>query len=72
MSGLSGHMFRTRFRQQIVADFLPPSCPRKTQRLIILCGGMPSIPRKQSLSESLAAKSPTLRKERGRVGPRWR
>jgi pimeloyl-ACP methyl ester carboxylesterase len=30
--------------------------PRKTQRLIILCDGMPSIPRKQSLSEFLAAK----------------
>ena len=49
-------MFRTRFRQQIVAEFLPPSRPRKAQRLIILCDGMPSIPRKQSLSEFLAAK----------------
>jgi pimeloyl-ACP methyl ester carboxylesterase len=49
-------MFRTRFRQQIVAEFLPPSRPRKAQRLIILCDGMPSIPRKQPLSEFLAAK----------------
>ena len=53
---MSGHMFRTRFRQQIVAEFLPPSRPRKVQRLIILCDGMPSIPRKQTLSEFLAAK----------------
>jgi dipeptidyl aminopeptidase/acylaminoacyl peptidase len=49
-------MFRTRFRQQIVAEFLPPSRPRKAQRLIILCDGMPSIPRKQPLMEFLAAK----------------
>jgi pimeloyl-ACP methyl ester carboxylesterase len=49
-------MFRTRFRQQIVAEFLPPSRPRKAQKLVILCDGMPSIPRKQPLSEFLAAK----------------
>jgi pimeloyl-ACP methyl ester carboxylesterase len=49
-------MFRTRFRQQIVAEFLPPTRERQVQRLIILCDGMPSIPRKQSLSEFLAAK----------------
>jgi dipeptidyl aminopeptidase/acylaminoacyl peptidase len=47
-------MFRTRFKDQIVAEFLPPSRPRKTQKLIILCDGMPSIPRKQPLSEFLA------------------
>src|SRR5580693_4423815 len=50
------NMFRTRFKEQIVAEFLPPSRPHKTQKLIILCDGMPSIPRKQSLSEFLAAK----------------
>jgi pimeloyl-ACP methyl ester carboxylesterase len=49
-------MFRTRFREQVVAEFLPPNRERKTQKLIILCDGMPSIPRKQSLSEFLAAK----------------
>jgi pimeloyl-ACP methyl ester carboxylesterase len=53
---MSGHMFRTRFREQIVVEFLPPSRPRKAERLIILCEGMPSIPRKQSLCEFLAAK----------------
>ena len=49
-------MFRTRFRDEIVAEFLPPLRPRKNQRLIILCDGMPSIPRKQSLAEFLAGK----------------
>ena len=44
-------MFRARFKNEIVAEFLPPSRTRKKQRLIILCDGMPSIPRKQSLSE---------------------
>jgi esterase/lipase len=47
-------MFRTRFKDQIVAEFLPPARPRKKQRCIILCDGMPSIPRKQSLAEFLA------------------
>src|ERR1700735_4643306 len=49
-------MFRTRFKDQIVAEFLPPLHSRKTQKLIILCDGMPSIPRKQPLSEFLAAR----------------
>lgn len=49
-------MFRTRFKNEILAEFLPPSRPRKKQKLIILCDGMPSIPRKQPLSEFLAAK----------------
>jgi pimeloyl-ACP methyl ester carboxylesterase len=49
-------MFRTRFKDEIVAEFLPPLRPRKKQRLIILCDGMPSIPRKQSLAEFLAGK----------------
>jgi dipeptidyl aminopeptidase/acylaminoacyl peptidase len=49
-------MFRTRFKDEIVAEFLPPTRTTRKQRLIILCDGMPSIPRKQPLSESLAAK----------------
>src|SRR5258708_38380798 len=53
---MAGPMFRTRFRQQILAEFLPPTRERKTQKVVILCGGMPSIPRKQSLSEFLATK----------------
>jgi pimeloyl-ACP methyl ester carboxylesterase len=49
-------MFRTRFKNEIVAEFLPPTRKAKKQRLIILCDGMPSIPRKQTLSEFLAGK----------------
>jgi pimeloyl-ACP methyl ester carboxylesterase len=49
-------MFRTRFKNEIVAEFLPPSRIRKKHKLIVLCDGMPSIPRKQPLSEFLAAK----------------
>lgn len=49
-------MFRTRFKQEIVAEFLPPSRPRRAQKLIILCDGMPSIPGKQPLAEFLAGK----------------
>jgi pimeloyl-ACP methyl ester carboxylesterase len=49
-------MFRARFKGEIVAEFLPALRLRKTQRLIILCDGMPSIPRKQSLVEFLSGK----------------
>lgn len=49
-------MFRTRFKRQIVTEFLPPARPGKKQRVIILCDGMPSIPRKQPLAEFLAGK----------------
>jgi len=48
--------FRTRFKKEIVAEFLPPARPRKKQRVIILCDGMPGLPRKQALLEFLAAK----------------
>jgi alpha-beta hydrolase superfamily lysophospholipase len=50
------HMFRTRFKNEIVAEFLPPSRALKKQRLVILCDGMPSIPRKQPLAEFLSRK----------------
>ena len=49
-------MFRTRFCQDIVAEFLPPARERKRQRVIVLCDGMPSIPRKQALVEFLSQK----------------
>ena len=49
-------MYRTRFARDIVTEFLPPARTRKIQKAIILCDGMPSIPRKQSLSEFLSAK----------------
>jgi pimeloyl-ACP methyl ester carboxylesterase len=47
-------MFRTRFKREILAEFLPPSRPRKKARVILLCDGMPSIPRKQPLAEFLS------------------
>ena len=49
-------MFRTRFKKDIVAEFLPPARPGKKQKVIVLCDGMPSIPRKQSLMEFLSGK----------------
>jgi len=47
-------MFRTRFKRDIVTEFLPPLRVRKRQKVILLCDGMPSIPRKQPLAEFLA------------------
>jgi pimeloyl-ACP methyl ester carboxylesterase len=49
-------MFRTRFKDEIVAEFLPPARTQKEQRVIILCDGMPSVPRKQPLCEFLSRK----------------
>jgi len=49
-------MLRTRFAGDVVTEFLPPVRSGKTQRAIILCDGMPSIPRKQPLAEFLSAK----------------
>ncbi|MGA7303175.1 MAG: hypothetical protein WBX10_22840, partial [Candidatus Sulfotelmatobacter sp.] len=49
-------MFRTRLKKEIVAEILPPARAGKRQRVIILCDGMPSIPRKQGLCEFLAGR----------------
>lgn len=49
-------MLRTRFKDEIVAEFLPPSRAQKKDRVIVLCDGMPSIPRKQPLAEFLSAR----------------
>jgi hypothetical protein len=49
-------MFRTRFNGGIVAEFLPPARAGKEHRVIVLCDGMPSIPRKQPLAEFLSRK----------------
>jgi dipeptidyl aminopeptidase/acylaminoacyl peptidase len=49
-------MFRARFAGDIVTEFLPPVRPGKTTRVIVLCDGMPSIPRKQPLAEFLCGK----------------
>ena len=75
-SAKAKEMFRTRFKGEIVAEFLPPVVKvtrrgagnRKESReqrykqrhdrkqVIILCDGMPGIPRKQPLAEFLAGK----------------
>jgi len=49
-------IYRARLKRRIVAEFLPPVRGRKEQRVIVLCDGMPSIPRKQPLMEFLAGK----------------
>ena len=49
-------IFRTRFKKEIVAEFLPPARQGKKQKVIILCDGMSGMPRKQPLMEFLAAK----------------
>ncbi len=59
-------MFRTRFKKEIVAEFLPPARLRKKQRVILLCDGMPSMPRKQPLAQFLAQKGYWV------FYPRWR
>ena len=59
-------MFRTRFKKEIVAEFLPPARSSKQQKVIILCDGMPSIPRKQALVEFLSGKGYWV------FYPRWR
>ena len=59
-------MFRTRFKKEIVAEFLPPARSSKKQQVIILCDGMPSIPRKQPLAEYLSRKGYWV------FYPRWR
>lgn len=59
-------MFRTRFKREIVAEFLPPVRKRKRQRVIVLCDGIPAIPTKQSLMLFLAEKGYWV------FYPRWR
>jgi hypothetical protein len=59
-------MFRTRFKNDIVAEFLPPIRQGKRHKVIILCDGMPSIPTKQQLVEFLSKKGYWV------FYPRWR
>ncbi|HEU4415052.1 MAG TPA: hypothetical protein VFT65_09750, partial [Candidatus Angelobacter sp.] len=49
-------MFRTRFKKEIVAEFQPPVRAGRRQKVIILCDGMPGIPRKQPLMAFLVNK----------------
>ena len=59
-------MFRTRFAREIVAEFLPPARRTKKDRVILLCDGMPSMPRKQPLCQFLSHKGFWV------FYPRWR
>jgi dipeptidyl aminopeptidase/acylaminoacyl peptidase len=47
-------MYRTRFKKDILTEFLPPARKTKKQRVIIFCDGMPSNPRKQPLCRFLS------------------
>lgn len=50
------HTLRTRFKKDIVCEFLPPTRPQKTQKVIILASGMPGYPAKPQLMSFLARK----------------
>jgi len=47
-------MFATYFKKQIYAQFLPPE--RNSNKVIILCGGMPGLPCKKQVMEFYAQK----------------
>lgn len=47
-------MLRTRFKKDIVAEFLPPSRP--SRKVIVFCGGMPGMPRAKEILEFWAKK----------------
>jgi len=48
------YLLRTRFKKEIVCEFLPPA--RKSNKVIILCGGVPSMPGNKKLAEFLSEK----------------
>jgi pimeloyl-ACP methyl ester carboxylesterase len=49
-------MYRTRFKKEIVAEFLPPARANQRQEVIVICDGMTSLPHKQPPCEFLAQK----------------
>jgi alpha-beta hydrolase superfamily lysophospholipase len=52
-------ILRTRIKKEIVCEFLPPSKPgnsHASNKVIILCGGMPAYPGKKDLTEFLSKK----------------
>jgi hypothetical protein len=50
-------MFRTRFKEDILAEFLPPTKPPRKQRLIILCDGYRKCSKRRILGHSAQATS---------------
>ncbi len=53
---MSMHTFRTRFAKDIVAEFLPPARKSKTDKVIIFCDGMPTVPNKRQLLKFFSQK----------------
>jgi len=49
------HLLRTIFKDEIIAEFLPPR--KESNRVIILCDGMPSLPAKQNLVKFFSKKN---------------
>ncbi|MBI4094805.1 MAG: prolyl oligopeptidase family serine peptidase [Candidatus Liptonbacteria bacterium] len=52
------HTLRTRFKRDIIAEFLPPQgrAKRRADKVIIFCGGMPGVPAKRPLLEFFSKK----------------
>ena len=48
------YLLRTRFKEEIVAEFLPPA--RKSNKVIIFLSGMPGMPRSEKLAEFFSKK----------------
>jgi len=50
------YLYRTRFKGEILTEFLPPARKTKREKAVILCDGMPGIPTKQGLARFLSKK----------------
>jgi len=48
------YTLRARIKNKIISEFVPPS--KKSNKVIILCGGMPGYPAKKELMFFLAEK----------------
>lgn len=49
------HLLRTKFKNEIVTEFLPPQ--RKSDKVVIFCGGLPTSPSKRTLLNFFARKN---------------
>jgi len=50
------HTYRTRFKKEIVCEFLPPARKTKINRVIIFCSGTPGVPYKKDVMEFFSKK----------------
>lgn len=46
------HTYRTRFKKEILAEFMPPA--KSSNKVVILCDGLPSVPAKAGVIEYFA------------------